>query len=122
VFLEEPHGVGGLDVLGQDQDADLGMLGADRLGGDQAFVGVGWRHPDVDQRRVGAGQAHVVEQALGVFGLGDHVDARVAQEADDALPGEHDVVGDDYAHGSSARSRVGSTTSVPSRAPTWSAS
>src|SRR6266508_3623464 len=97
------------------------MLGADRLGGDQALVGVGWRHADVDQRHVGVGQAHLAEQALGVLGLADHLDASVAQEADDALAGEQDVVGDDYPHGSSARSRVGSTASLPSRAPTRSA-
>src|SRR4029453_15248741 len=64
----------------------------------------------------------VVEQALGVFGLGDDLDAGVAQQADDALPGEQDVVGDDYPHGSSACSRGGSTVSLPSRAPTRSAS
>jgi hypothetical protein len=122
LHLDEAHGVAGLHVLGQDQDADLGVLGADRLGGDQALVGVGWRHADVDQRHVRASQADLPEQTLGVFGLGDHLDAGIAQQPDDALPGEQDVVGDDYAHGSSARSRVGSTASRPSRAPMRSAS
>jgi hypothetical protein len=122
VLLDQPHGVAGLDVLGQEKDANLWVLGADRLGGDQALVGVGGRHADVDQRHVGAGQADVVEQALGVLGLGDHLDTGVAQQADDALAGEQDVVSDNYPHGSSACSRVGSTANRPSRAPTRSAS
>ena len=83
------------------------MLGLDRLGGDQALVGMGWRHAEVDQRHVRAGQADLPQQGFGVLGLGDHLDACVAQQVDDPLAGEHDVVGDDYAHGSSARSRVG---------------
>ena len=36
-------------------------------------------------------------------GLGDDVDAGVLEQAHDPLAGEHDVVGDDYAHGISAR-------------------
>ena len=43
----------GLDVLRQDQDPDAGMARADLVGGAQAFVGVGRRHPDVDDRDVG---------------------------------------------------------------------
>src|SRR4029450_7660464 len=58
----------------------------------------------------------------GVFGLGDHLDAGVAQQAADALAGEHGVVGDDYPHGSSARSRVGSAVGPPPGAPPRSAS
>jgi hypothetical protein len=106
LVLDKAQGVAGFDVLGQDQDAHLGVFGADGLGGDQAFVGVGWRHADVDQGHVRVGQAHVVEQALGILGLGDHLDAGVAEQPDDALAGEQDVVGDDYAHGSSARSTL----------------
>src|SRR4029453_6223204 len=87
-----------------------------------ALVGVGRWHADVDQRHVGTGQADLVEQAAGVLGLGDHLDVGVLQEADDALAGEQGVVGDDYPHGSSARSRLGSTVSWPSRAPTRAAS
>jgi hypothetical protein len=79
-------------------------------------------HADVDQRHVGAGHAHVAEQTIGVLSLGDHVNAGVAQQADDALAGEQGVVGNDYAHGSSARSRVGSTARRPSSAPMRSAS
>jgi hypothetical protein len=77
---------------------------------------------DIDQRHIRAGQAHLAEQTLGVLGLGGHLDAGIAQQPDDALAGQQDVVGDDYPHGSSARSRVGSTASLPSRAPTRSAS
>src|SRR5512132_1532517 len=122
MLVDEAHGVAGFDVLGQDQDADLRMLGPDGLGRDQALVGVAGRHPDVDQRHVGALQSHVAEQTLGVLGLGDHLDPGVAQETDDACPGEQDVIGDDYTHGNSARNRVGPSASPPSSAPTRSAS
>ena len=54
-------------------------------------------------------EPHVAEEPLGVLRLGDDVDARLPEQADDPLPGEHDVVRDDYAHGISARSVVGST-------------
>src|SRR4029450_12137747 len=122
LLLEEAQGVAGLDVLRQDQDADLGMLSPDGLGGDQALIGMGRRHADVDQGHVRAGQAHLGEQALGVLGLGDPLDAGVAQQPDDSLAGEHGVAGHDYPHGSSAWSRVDSTARLPSRAPTRSAS
>ena len=67
------------------------------------------------------GEAHVAEQPLGVLRLADDVDACVAKQADDPLPREHDVVRDDYAHGISARSVVGSTSRLPPTAPTRSA-
>jgi hypothetical protein len=40
MFLDQPHGVTRLDVLGEDEHPDIRMLGADLLGGDEAFVGV----------------------------------------------------------------------------------
>jgi hypothetical protein len=47
MFLEQPHRVVGLDVLREDKYPDLRMLRANRLGGDEAFVGVRRRHrPD----------------------------------------------------------------------------
>ena len=113
--------VAGLDVLGEDQHADLGVLGADPLGGDEALVGVRRRHADVDDRGVGALEPHLSEQALGVIRLGHHVDAGVGEQAHDPLTREHHVVGDDYSHGISARSVVSPSSSVPPSAPTRSA-
>src|SRR5262249_22856297 len=88
----------------------------------EALVGMrGW-HSNVDNCCVGACKADVVEQLFSVLGLGGDVDLGGSQKAHNALAGEHDVVGNDYAHGISARSRVGSTTRIPPRAPTRSAS
>ena len=49
------------------------------------------------------------------------LDAGLAQQAHDALAREHRVLGDDYAHGISARRSVGARSSPPPSAPTRSA-
>ena len=97
------------------------MLVADPLRGDEALVGVRRRHPDVDDGGVGRGAPHLSQQLVGVAGLAGDVDPGVLEQADDALAGEHRVVGDDYAHGITARSRRLALTRPPS-APTRSAS
>ena len=79
MLFEQPQRVAGLDVLGEDEDADIGVLGADPLGGDEALVGVRRRHADVDDRGVRAFESHLSEQALGVVGLGHDVDAGVGR-------------------------------------------
>src|SRR5439155_1052971 len=65
--------------------------------------------------------ANVMQQGLGILRLGDHIDAGVPEQPDDPLAREHDVVGDDYAHGITARRMVASTSSVPPSAPMRSA-
>ena len=70
---------------------------------------------------VGPLEPDLAEQALGVLGLGNHVDSGVLEQAHDPLAGEHDVVGDDYSHGISARRVVAPTSSEPPSAPTRSA-
>ena len=97
------------------------MLRADLPGRDEAFVGVRGRHADVDDRRVGSGEPDVSEQLVGVLRLGDDVDSGVLEQTDDPLAREHHVVGDDYAHGISARRVVWLTSSEPPRAPMRSA-
>jgi hypothetical protein len=82
---------------------------------------VGRGHLDIHDGHVRLLLADLPEQGLGVFGLGDDVDARVPQQPDDPLPGEHDVVRDDYPHGISTPNRVGSTVRMPPSAPTRSA-
>ena len=51
---DEVDGVGGLDVLGEHEHADVGMLLLDRARGAGAFVGERGRHADVDDGEVGA--------------------------------------------------------------------
>ena len=50
---------------------------------------------------VGLGASDAAEQGLGVLRLCDHFDAHLVEEPHDPLTGQHDVVCDDYAHGSS---------------------
>ena len=41
-------------------------------------------------------------RAVGILRRADDLDSSVAEEAHDPLTGEHDVLGDDYAHGTSS--------------------
>ena len=75
------------------------MLGADGLGGLEAFVRVGGWHPDVDDRDVRSVLADRSEQGLGVADLGDDIEAGLGQQPRDALPQEERVVGQDEAEG-----------------------
>src|SRR5216683_497606 len=122
MLFEQPHGVAGLDVLGEDEHPGTGMLGADLLRGDEALVGVGGRHADVDDGGVGLGGADRAQQRGGVAGLADHVDAGVGEQPGDALAGQHHVLGYDDAHGISARHAVCLKDRLPPSAPTRSAS
>ena len=65
------------------------------------------RHPDVNDDGVGTGQTDVPQEPIRVLGLGDHVDSGCLEQVENALAGEHVVVGDDYAHGISASRVVG---------------
>jgi hypothetical protein len=64
VLLEQPHRLAGLDILRQEQDADVGVVGADPLRGHQALVDVRRWHADVD-RGIGLFEQVIAEQALG---------------------------------------------------------
>ena len=68
----------------------------------QPLVGVRRRHADVDDRDVGLVGADLAQQVLGVAGLGDDLEARLLEQARDALAQQHAVVGEDDAHGTSA--------------------
>ena len=57
VLLEQWHRVARLEVLGQDEHAAAGEVGADLVRRDQPFVGVGRGHPDVDDRHVRPGSS-----------------------------------------------------------------
>src|SRR5439155_16078520 len=121
MLLEEADRVRRLDVVRENEHADVGMLGADPLRGDEALVRVGRRHADVDDRSVRSLCPNLPHEGGSVFGLSDDVDACLLEEAHDPLTGEHRVLGDDYAHGISARRPRGVAATVPPRAPTRSA-
>ena len=90
-----------------------GVLVADLGRGAQALVGVRRRHADVDDRDVGLVGADLAQQVLGVAGLGDDLEARLLEQPRDALAQQQAVVGQDYAHGTSA------LTVVPSPGGEW---
>jgi hypothetical protein len=52
MLLQQRHRVARLDVLGEHEDADHGVVGPHPLGRDEALVGVGGLHADVDDRHV----------------------------------------------------------------------
>src|SRR5207247_782837 len=120
--FEEPQGVAWLDVLGEDEHTDVGVVAADRSGDGQPFVRVRRGHADVDDDGVGMGQSDVAQERICVLGLGDDVDAGLLEQVNDALAREQVVVGDDYAHGMPARSVVVSASTEPPSAPTRSLS
>ena len=104
----------------------LGVLVADLGRGAQALVGVRRGHADVDDRDVGLVGADLAQQVLAVARLGDHLEARLLEQARDALAQQQAVVGQDYAHGTSALTVVPSpggewTSRRPSRAARRSA-
>src|SRR5262245_59754740 len=82
------------------------MARPDLARGDEPLVGVGRRHADVDDRDVRPPRRHLAQQLRRVAGLADDLDAGVGEQACEARPHEHHVVGDHYAHGISAWIRV----------------
>src|SRR5437762_2784133 len=103
MFLEEPEGVARLDVMGKEEHAYLWMLVPNLLRGDEPLVCVRRRHADVDDRDVWSFEPDLPQQGRGILGLGDHVNVRAFEQSYDPLPSQHRVLGDDYAHGISAR-------------------
>src|SRR5215469_1333385 len=114
-MLQEAGRVARLQVLGQDQHPDLGVGVADLLRRDQALVGVGGRHLDVDDRHVGMFPCHKLEKFLRITGLAGDLDTGVFEEAGRALPDQHGVIGDHDPHGISARMMA----PPPVPCPTW---
>jgi hypothetical protein len=99
VLLDEPRGIAQLEVLRQHQHADVGMGAANAVGGHQPFVRVRRWHSDVHDRGVGMRRLDLGEQLSGVRGLADDLEARVREQARQAVPHEGGIVGDDYPHG-----------------------
>ena len=83
-----------------------GMALADLERRAQALVGVRRRQADVDDRDVRREAADLPQQLVGVVALGDHVEAGVAEQPRETLAQQDAVLGDRYAHGISARTRV----------------
>src|SRR6266508_3050271 len=82
------------------------MLSANLLCGAQPLVGVRRRQPDVDDRHVGRVAPHLEEEIAGGDALADDFESSLGQQPREALAQEHAVLGEGYAHGISARTRV----------------
>ena len=108
VAREEFAGVVLLHVLRQHEDRGRRRTPADLDCRAQTFVGVGGRHSDVDDTEIGLVFGDGVEECIAVTDRGDHVEARVVEQSDDAVTEEHGVVGHDRSERSS--SRVGKVT------------
>ena len=92
---EQLYGVGGVGVLGQDDDADLRVVLPDRVGRVDSFDLVAGGHPDVGEDRVGPELPDRGEQFVAVADAGEHVDlAGVLQQPAGALADEVVVLGD----------------------------
>ena len=97
--LDEAKGVGELQILREHEDADLGVLATDVLGGDEPLVRAGRRHADVDQGDVGAVALDLAIERFGIGGEARDVHAALAQHRGDAVAHDGRVVGDDHADG-----------------------
>ena len=82
------------------------MGGPDPRGRVQALGRARRRHPDVDDGGVRRGAGDQLQQPVGVAGLPDDLDAGRRERAGERLPEQDRVVGEDYAHGISARMTV----------------
>jgi hypothetical protein len=68
------------------------VVGADLVRRTQALIGVGRRHPDVDDGDVGAVRADLAQQVLGVPGLAGDLEAGLLEQAREALAQQHGVI------------------------------
>ena len=94
VVGQEIGGIAGLDVLGEEQDAETLVLGPQLEGQAQALVGEGRRHADVDHRHVGRVLRDGAAQRGRVTdGAGDH-EAAVHQELHQAVAEDGRVLRD----------------------------
>src|SRR4051794_33851924 len=65
-LFDEPESVVGLELLREDENRGLRMTRTDLACRAHAFIRVGWRHADVDERHIGTRVAHAREQCVRV--------------------------------------------------------
>ena len=97
-LADELEREGGLAELREDEHAGLGQAPTQLDGGDQAVVLAPGRHPDVDDRHVGAVRERPAQQVVGVAGLRDDVKPGAGEDARDALAHQDVVLPDRDAH------------------------
>ena len=87
-----------LNVVGQHEHAQPGMLRAQLGGGKQSLVGERGRHADVDHGNLRNVQAYDRQQLVDVRRLAHHVEPGFCQQSSEALSKQDRIVGDDYPH------------------------
>ena len=123
---DQLDGVGRLDVLGEDEHAQLWVRLLDLPRCARALVGEGRRHPDVQDDEVGIVLGDRGQQPVASPERGDDLVSGVLEQSPEPLAQQHLVLGDHDPHGSSAVSVVPapwslSMRSVPPCAATRSA-
>ena len=112
---EQRHRVLHLHVRGEDQQRRLRELFADELGCVEALRPMGWRHADIDHRKIGALLAHQPHQFRPVTRLADELVPAPLEQAREALAQQHVIVGHDNSR--TARIDVGHRESIPQHDP-----
>src|SRR4029450_7540603 len=79
------RGISRLDVLREDEDADLWIQPADLLGRYQALVGLRWWHADVRDRDGRPQFRNFLQELVGIRGRADDREARVAEKPHEAF-------------------------------------
>ena len=116
-IAQEIEHVAGLDDAREDEDADARSLRADADRRVEALGGSRRRHPHVDDRHVRLGRGQHGEQPVDVTGLADDVEICRGQRRGQGLAQQDRIVGEDYAHGMSARIVVPSAGPARHREP-----
>lgn len=129
---EQLHRVPRLEVVGEDEHTDLGVVAPNLLGGDDALIGVCRRHLDVDDDGIRSGRTNHAQQLSRILRRADNLEPGARQKMDDALADEHRVISDDYPHAATSHGRAARmwtdetsvvvTSSRPPIAPTRSCS
>jgi hypothetical protein len=103
---DQVDGMGGLDVLGQEQHPDTGATGLELARGPSSLVGVRRGHADVEDHQVRSLPVGHVDDGAGVTQRCHHVVPAVGEQPGEPLPEQNLVLDDHDTHGSSAVIRV----------------
>ena len=93
-------------MLGEQDDRQLGALGAQLEHGAQAVVGVVGRHPDVGDDEIGTMAADAANQLRAIAGDPGDRDAGAFEHELQSLPHQHLVLADHDPHGITASTLV----------------
>src|SRR5262245_32536397 len=88
--------MGNFGVRREDEDGGVGKLLANDCCALEPFGGVGWRHPNVDDRQIGTVFSYELEKLGAVRGPADDLESGAIEQARQSFAEQHVVIGDDY--------------------------